>query len=66
MYKLIQREEGEYTCDTCGKKLNFAEEQIGVPITVEFSYGHYLDGTDVHFCSDECLIKYIEQNKEKK
>lgn len=63
MFKLIQEEKGEFTCDTCRKKLNFADEQIGVPITVKFGYGHYLDGINVDFCSDKCLIKYIEKNK---
>jgi hypothetical protein len=63
MKKLIQTEKYEYCCDTCG--IDLLREMYGVPITVEFSYGHELDGEAYHFCGYECLSNFIagELNK---
>ena len=53
-------------CDTCGKD-NLTGDSSQVPIQLEFSYGHDLDGTSYDFCSYECLFKFItaENAKEK-
>lgn len=50
-------------CENCCTIL-----EMGIPITVDFGYGHYLDEVTVSFCSDKCLISYLrkEQNKLKK
>lgn len=63
MKKLIQSEEYEYYCDTCGNQL-----EIGVPITISFGYGHNLDGEEYHFCNYQCLLPFIlgELKKENK
>jgi hypothetical protein len=45
----------EIKCDTCGDKLN-----NGVPITLEYGYGHRFDETTCHFCSDGCLKAYLQ------
>jgi YHS domain-containing protein len=52
-------------CDTCGKN---TQENSYVPIHIEFSYGHDLDGATYDFCSYECILKFIteELKKEKK
>jgi len=44
----------DFVCDNCRK--NLLKEYYGVPITVEFSYGHALDGEIRHYCSDKCLL----------
>jgi len=46
----------DYFCDNCEKDL--LKKLQGVPLTVEYSYGHDLDGTVNHFCSNECLISF--------
>jgi YHS domain-containing protein len=46
-----------FNCDTCGEDLRV--KYYGVPITVEFSYGHPLDGSEYHFCNYSCLLKFI-------
>ena len=43
-------------CDTCGKS---TEQGNFIPIRVEFSYGHDLDGITYDFCSYKCLIDFI-------
>jgi YHS domain-containing protein len=65
MKRLIQAEKYEYYCDTCG--IDLYKEIYGVPITIEFSYGHPLDGSEYHFCNYTCLLQFIiaELNKEK-
>ena len=47
----------DYLCDTCGKDLK--KKYIGIPITLEFSYGHELDGETYHFCNYTCLLQFI-------
>lgn len=51
-------------CDSCHKECNIGD--MGNSIAVVFPYGHPLDNVDGenHFCSTECLIKYIEQMTE--
>ena len=53
-------------CDTCGK-CNFGFGNF-IPIKIEFTYGHDLDGAHYDFCSNECAIKFLtdELKKEKK
>ena len=53
----------DFYCDYCGKDLikNF----LGVPITVDYSCGHDLDGTINHFCDNECLIKFHQDEMSK-
>lgn len=46
-----------YKCDTCGEDL--LVKFLGVPITINFSYGHDLDGSEYHFCAYSCLLKFI-------
>lgn len=53
----------EYNCDTCEK--NLLSAFYGVPITVEFSYGHELDGSEYHFCNYKCLLRFITQELRK-
>jgi len=43
-------------CDTCGKS---TEQGEFVPIIINFSYGHDLDGTSYDFCSYECVLNFI-------
>ena len=52
-----------YTCDTCGEDLLMKHH--GIPITVEFSYGHELDGTEYHFCCYQCLLKFVIEELKK-
>ncbi len=56
----------EYICDTCGEKT--IQKFFGIPITISFGYGHILDGEEYHFCSYQCLLKFIieELKKENK
>lgn len=49
--------ETNYYCDTCGD--NLITKYHGIPIEISFSYGHYLDGTNYHFCKNECLLQFI-------
>jgi len=48
-----------YSCDTCGKDL--LSEFFGIPLTLDCSYGHYLDGTEYHFCNFSCLLQFISK-----
>lgn len=54
----------EYFCDECGK--NLSKIFKGLPILIQFGYGHNLDGVEVHFCSTKCALNYLadEQKKE--
>jgi hypothetical protein len=54
--------EEEISCDTCGINLSFS---YGSPITVEFGYGHTLDGENYHFCSNKCLLEFINNESKK-
>jgi len=58
-------EHREILCDTCGKSDNNGEL---IPIRIDFSYGHSLDGEKYDFCNYSCLLKFIieEIKKEKK
>jgi endogenous inhibitor of DNA gyrase (YacG/DUF329 family) len=51
-------------CDTCGKSTLNGDY---VPVRIEFSYGHDLDGASYDFCSNQCLLDFInaELKKEK-
>jgi hypothetical protein len=49
----------ETICDTCGKILEL------VPITVRYGFGHPLDETIMHFCSDKCMIKNTKKETKK-
>ena len=55
-----------HKCDTCGQD----DLQYGnfVPIHLNFSYGHNLDGASYDFCSYKCLLQFIiaELKKENK
>jgi len=57
MKRLVQSEKNDYYCDTCGKEL--LVEFLGVPISVDFGYGHELDGEEYHFCTYTCLLQFI-------
>lgn len=48
-----------YRCEVCGKKFSYET------ITVSFGYGHSLDGEEYHFCSDECIYSFFEQEIKK-
>jgi YHS domain-containing protein len=63
MKRLLQSERYDYYCDTCGIEL--IKEIHGVPITVEFSYGHVLDGAEYHFCANKCLWDFISRELQK-
>jgi len=54
-----------HKCDTCGKS---TQEGNSIPIRIEFSYGHDLDGAYYDFCSYQCVIDFInnEIKKEKR
>jgi YHS domain-containing protein len=47
----------DFFCDTCEEDL--LTKYLGVPITINFSYGHELDGSEYHFCNFSCLLKFI-------
>jgi YHS domain-containing protein len=49
--------ETNYYCDTCED--NLISKFLGVPITIDFSYGSSLDGEEYHFCDYKCLLKFI-------
>ena len=53
-------------CDVCG--IDNLVDCGKVPITLSFSYGSSLDGTEYHFCGYICLFKFIaaENTKETK
>lgn len=57
IYSKIELEQvTDYKCDTCGKttkKGNF------IPIALDFSYGHDLDGNNYDFCSLKCLLEFV-------
>lgn len=63
MKNLIQSEQYEYICDTCG--MNLLNEMFGIPITIDFSYGHILDGNEYHFCTLICAQQFIENELSK-
>jgi hypothetical protein len=44
-------------CDTCGESIY--KTCIGIPIIVEFSYGHPLDGNTYEFCSNKCMLTFL-------
>lgn len=48
-----------FICDTCGIKLET------IPITVSFGYPHYLDNEEYHFCDNECLEVFIDEERKK-
>lgn len=53
-----------HKCDTCGKS---TEQGESIPIRIEFSYGHDLDGAYYDFCNYDCLLKFvIEEIKKEK
>jgi YHS domain-containing protein len=52
-----------YYCDTCSN--NLITKYYGIPITIEFSYGHNLDGTEYHFCDYQCLLQFISEELKK-
>ena len=54
----------DFICDNCTILCNIGN--IGNCISVVFPYGHKFDSMDSekHFCSDRCLIKYIEHKAE--
>lgn len=47
-------------CDECGKVLS-----CGIPIEINFGYGSFLDMLEVDFCTLDCTITYLinERNK---
>jgi hypothetical protein len=51
-----------HKCDTCGKS---TEDGNSIPIRIEFSYGHNLDGAIYDFCKYECLRKFIIEELKK-
>jgi len=53
----------DFICDTCGEDL--LTKYFGVPITVNFSYGHPLDGSEYHFCNYKCLLQYVARELSK-
>ncbi len=63
MKRQIQHAKYEYHCDTCG--IDLLKKIHGIPIEINFSYGHELDGEEYHFCGNRCLLKFIiaEENK---
>jgi hypothetical protein len=60
MKQTIQNAIYQFNCDTCGQFLN-----QGIPITISFGYGSELDGEEYHFCSNECLLSFIEAELKK-
>lgn len=48
-----------YKCDNCSKGMFYHT------IAVTFGYGHSLDGEEYHFCSDECIYSFFEQEIKK-
>lgn len=64
MLKFLQHSKFEFICDKCHKVCNLGN--IGNCISVVFPYGHRFDSveSEQHFCSDDCLIKYIEKKTE--
>ena len=58
-------EHREIICDTCGKSTDTKEL---IPIRLEFSFGHNLDGTLYDFCNYTRLLNFIlnELKKEMK
>jgi YHS domain-containing protein len=52
-----------YFCDTCSD--NLIAKYRGIPITINFSYGHDLDGEEYHFCNNECLLIFINEEFKK-
>ena len=63
MKKLIQVEENEYYCDNCGR--NLLKDYLGIPITIDFGYGHILDSEQYHFCHNHCLLVFINEEIKK-
>lgn len=55
------KEKMEYICDTCGKSSDIE----WIPISLDFGYGHDLDGNRYDFCSNECLLIFIENEIKK-
>jgi hypothetical protein len=51
-----------HKCDSCGKS---TEEGNSIPIEIEFTYGHYLDGATYDFCSYKCLLDFINAELKK-
>ena len=61
--KCGHNKEVEFLCDTCGKEM--LKGCQGIPITVEFSYGHPLDGETYHFCSNSCAAQFLQEEEAK-
>lgn len=55
--------ETNYYCDTCSD--NIITKCLGIPITVDFSFGHDLDGEEYHFCNNKCLSIFINEELKK-
>ena len=49
-------EHENFFCDTCGNNLTI---DCKLPITISFGYGSPLDGEEYHFCSYQCLLRFI-------
>lgn len=57
MREVVQSKIEYYTCDYCNGELEY------ITIEVNFGYGSHRDGKQTHFCSDECLSKYLLKTK---
>ena len=51
-----------HKCDTCRKS---TEDGNSIPIRIEFTYGHDLDGATYDFCSLECVKKFVDAELKK-
>ena len=57
----MKQKNKKHYCEDCCTPLN-----NGIPISVIFGKGHYLEEIEVDFCDDKCLLSYLrkEQNKQ--
>ena len=51
-----EEDKGLRECGNCKQELDI------MPIVIDFSYGSFMDGVKMRFCSDECCFKWLMKN----